>query len=77
MRLWKNGQGYDTNGLDYIISLRREHYLRQQQERSLNKGDRVALPGRGIAIVKEANDKEAVVILEGGMQCGLPESISC
>jgi preprotein translocase subunit YajC len=66
MRLWKNGQGYDTNGLDYIINLRREHYLRQQQERSLNKGDRVALPGRGIAIVKEANDKEAVVILGRG-----------
>jgi hypothetical protein len=33
MRLWKHGQDYDTNGLDYIISLRREHYLQQQQGR--------------------------------------------
>jgi preprotein translocase subunit YajC len=63
MRLWKHGQGYDTNGLDYIISLRGEHYLQQQQERTLNKGDRVALLGRGIAVVEKTNDKEALVVL--------------
>ena len=63
MRLWKHGQGYDTDGLDYIIRLRGEHYLRQQQERTLNKGDRVALLGSGIAVVERVDEKEAVVIL--------------
>ena len=29
MRLWKHGSGYDLDGLDYIINLRGEHYLRQ------------------------------------------------
>jgi len=63
MRLWKHGQGYDTHGLDYIISLRGEHYIRQQQERTLRKGDRVALLGRGIAVVQQVNDERAVVVL--------------
>ena len=63
IRLWKHGQGYDSDGLDYVINLRTEHYLRQQEERKPKKGDRVALLGRGIGIVEQANDKEAVVIL--------------
>jgi hypothetical protein len=65
IRFWKHGQGYDTYGLDYIISLRGEHYLRQQEERKLKKGDRVALLGHGIAVVEQADDKEAVVIFGG------------
>jgi hypothetical protein len=63
MRLWKHGQGYDTEGLDYIISLRGEHYLRQQEERNPKKGDRVALLGRGIAVVERVDEKEALVRL--------------
>ena len=50
--------------MDYIINLRQKHYLRQQQERTLRKGDRVALLGRGIAVVEQADEKEAVVVLE-------------
>ena len=61
MRLWKHGQGYDANGLDCIISLRREHYLRQQEERKPKKGDRVALLGRGIAVIEQIDSKGAVV----------------
>ena len=63
MRLWKHGQGYDSYGLDYVISLRAEHYLRQQEERKPKKGDRVALLGRGIAVVEQTDDKDAVVVL--------------
>lgn len=66
IRLWKHGQGYDTNGLDYVISLRGEHYLRQQEERKLKKGDRVALLRRGIAVVEQADEKEAVVVMGSG-----------
>jgi preprotein translocase subunit YajC len=49
--------------LDYVISLRAEHYLRQQQERTLRKGDRVALLGHGIAVVQQVDHKAAVVVL--------------
>jgi preprotein translocase subunit YajC len=66
VRLWKSGAGYDVDGLDYVISLRQEHYVRQQQERTLKKGDRVALLGRGIAVVDQADEKEAVVVLGNG-----------
>jgi hypothetical protein len=66
MRLWKHGQGYESGGLDYIISLRGEHYLRQQEERKLKNGDRVALLGREIAVVKQADEKEAGLVLGNG-----------
>jgi preprotein translocase subunit YajC len=62
MRLWNHGHGYDSDGLDYVISLRGEHYLRQQEERKLKKGDRVALLGRGIAVVEQTDDKEVVIV---------------
>lgn len=63
IRLWKHDGGFDTNGLDYMISLRGEHYLRQQQERALHKGDRVALLGIGIAVVEQAGGEEVLVML--------------
>jgi hypothetical protein len=63
VRLWKHAQGYDSDGLDYIISLRGEHYLRQQEQRNLRKGDRVALLGRGLAVVEQIDNKDAVVTL--------------
>ena len=63
VRLWRHATGYDADGLDYIIKLRQKHYSRQQRERTLKEGDRVALLSHGIAVVEEANDKEAVVTL--------------
>jgi preprotein translocase subunit YajC len=58
--------------LDYIINLRQKHYLWQQQERSLKKGDRVALLERGIAVVERVDEKEAVVILGNGLVSKIP-----
>ena len=63
IRLWKHGSGYDVDGLDYIINLRQKHYLWQQQERALKKGDRVALLGRGIAVVERADEGEVIAML--------------
>ena len=63
IRLWKNGSGFDAVGLDYLIKTRKEYYVRRQQERTLTKGDRVALLGRGIAVVEQTHDKEASVVL--------------
>src|ERR1019366_7680749 len=58
IRFWKNGSGFDGAGLDYLIKTRQEYYVRRQWERTLKKGDRVAVLGRGIAVVEQADDKE-------------------
>jgi preprotein translocase subunit YajC len=63
IRFWKNGSGFDAAGLDYLIKTRKEYYVRRQRERTLKKGDRVAVLGRGIAVVEQADDKEVVVVL--------------
>ena len=60
---WKSGSGFDAAGLDYVIKTRKEYYVRRQQECTLKKGDRVAVLGRGIAVVEQADDKEASVVL--------------
>ncbi len=61
--LWKNGPGFDVGGLDYLIKTRQQYYVRRQWERTLKKGDRVAVLGRGIAVVEQTDDKEALVVL--------------
>jgi len=63
IRFWKNGSGFDAAGLDYLIKTRKEYYVRRQQERTLKKGDRVAVLGRGIAVVEQTGDREVVVVL--------------
>jgi preprotein translocase subunit YajC len=61
--LWKHGSGFDAAGLDYLIKTRKEYYVRRRWERTLKKGDRVAVLGRGIGVVEQAGDKEVVVVL--------------
>jgi hypothetical protein len=63
IRFWKNGSGLDAAGLDYLIKTRKEYYVRRQRERTLKKGDRVAVLRRGIAVVEQTDDKEALVVL--------------
>ena len=63
IRFWKPGSGFDAAGLDYLINTRKEYYARRQRERTLKKGDRVAVLGRGIAVVEQAGDQEASVML--------------
>ncbi len=61
--LWRNGSGYDAAGLEYVINARKEHYLRRLEERTLKKDDRVAVLGRGIAVVDQVDDGEVVAVL--------------
>ena len=63
IRFWKNGSGFDAAGLDYLIKTRKEYYVSRQREHSLKKGDRVAVLGRGIAVVEQAGNKEVMVVL--------------
>jgi preprotein translocase subunit YajC len=61
--LWKHGSGFDAAGLNHLIKTRKEYYARRQLERTLKKGDRVAILGRGIAVVQQTDDEEALVVL--------------
>ena len=61
--LCRKGSGFDAAGLDYLIGTRTEYYVRRQRDRTLMRGDRVAVLGRGIAVVEHANDAEVHAIL--------------
>jgi preprotein translocase subunit YajC len=61
--LWRHGSGFDEAGLDCLIQARKEYYIRRQQERTLKKGDRVAVLGHGIAVVEQVDGKEVHVAL--------------
>jgi preprotein translocase subunit YajC len=61
--LWKHGSGFDAAGLDYLLKTRKEYYVRRQQERTLKRGDRVAVLGHGIAVVEEVDGKAVHVVL--------------
>lgn len=61
--LWIYGSGYDAAGLDYLINRRKDYYVRRGSERTLRKGDRVALLGLGIAVVESTDSKEVGLVL--------------
>jgi len=61
--LWRHGSGFNAAGLDYLIEARKEFYVRRQQDRTLKKGDRVAVLGHGIAVVKQVDGGEVHVAL--------------
>ena len=61
--LCRRGSGFDTAGLDYLIGTRTEYYARRQRDRTQMKGDRVAVLGRGMAVVKQADDTEVHALL--------------
>jgi hypothetical protein len=62
IRLWQHGSGFDAAGLDYLIKTRTEYYVRRQREHRVKEGDRVAVRGRGIAVVEQTEDKEVVIV---------------
>jgi hypothetical protein len=61
--LCRKGSGSDAAGLDYLIGKRTEYYVRRQRDRALMKGDRVAVLGRGIAVVEQIDGKQVQVAL--------------
>jgi preprotein translocase subunit YajC len=63
LELWRNGSGFDAAGLDYLIQARKKYYVRRQRERTLKKGDRVAVIGHGIAVVEQVDAKEVHIVL--------------
>ncbi len=61
--LCRRGLGYDAAGLDYLIGKRTQYYARRQRDRTLMRGDRVAVLGREIAVVEYADDTEVHALL--------------
>ena len=61
--LCRRGLGFDATGLDYLIGKRTQYYVRRQRDRTLKKGDRVAVLGRGIAVVEQGGDREVHAML--------------
>jgi hypothetical protein len=61
--LWAKDSGYTPAGLDYLIERSKQYYDRRQRDRTLMGGDRVAVLGRGIAVVEHVDSKwiQAVV----------------
>ena len=61
--LWAKESGCSPAGLDYLIERGKQYHDRRQQERTLKKGDRVAVLGRGIAVVQQADDTGVHAVL--------------
>jgi len=61
--LCRRGSGFDAAGIDYLIGKRTEYYVRRQRDRTLVKGDRVAVLGCGIAVVEHAGETEVAALL--------------
>jgi hypothetical protein len=47
----------------YLIGKRTQYYVRRQRDRTLMRGDRVAILGRGIAVVEEVDERQVHALL--------------
>lgn len=56
--LWCKQSGYDPDGLEMLLRRCNTWYMRHAQERCIQRGDRIAVLGRGIAAVNYADDLE-------------------
>jgi len=54
--LWSRESGFNSAGFDCLIAMRKKYYDDYLRERTLKPGDRVALVGKGIALVAAADD---------------------
>ena len=58
----------------YLIRDRTRYYVRRQRDRTLMKGDRVAVLGRGIAVVDQADDTEVHAMLSNRIILRMPRN---
>src|SRR6266851_5959384 len=71
---WKNGSGFDAAALDYLIKARKEYNDRRQWELTLKNGDRVAVLGRGIAVVEKIDHNQVHVLLRNTYALRIPRN---
>ena len=63
MPLWIGGAGYEASTLDLLVQRCKIWYARRREERRIKRGDRVAILGRGIAVVEGINRTHVDVLL--------------
>jgi hypothetical protein len=63
MRLWVKDSGYEPTALDLLVQRCKSWYAVRQENRRIKRGDRVAILGRGIAVVEHLDPNEIHVLL--------------
>lgn len=63
MPLWLKDSGYEAAALDLLDQRCKSWYAVRQEDRRIKRGDRVAILGRGIAMVEHVSDKHVQLIL--------------
>ena len=63
MPLWIRNSGYDAAALDLLVLRCKDWYARRQEQHRIKRGDRVAILGRGVALVEHVNDKQLQLFL--------------
>ena len=61
--LWSKDSGFNSAGFDHLIATRKKYYDNCLRERTLKQGDRVALVGKGIALVAAVGDRDVRLTL--------------
>jgi hypothetical protein len=72
--LWANDSGYDSAELDYLTKTSKQYYDRCRQERTLKRGNHVALCRVGIAVVEQVDDKDLQVVLRKKYALKIPRN---
>ncbi|HEY1660108.1 MAG TPA: hypothetical protein VGG14_17285 [Candidatus Sulfotelmatobacter sp.] len=63
MPLWVKDSGYEPTALDLLVQRCKSWYAVRQENRRIKRGDRVAILGRGIAVVEHFDPNEIHVLL--------------
>lgn len=61
--LWGRRRGLEAAGLDFLMSRGKEWYARRNREKTLKHGDRIAVLGRGIAVVEQLDGEQLHAVL--------------
>jgi hypothetical protein len=63
MPLWVKDSGYEPTALDLLVQRCKSWYAVREENRRIKRGDRVAILGRGIAVVEHFDPNEIHVLL--------------
>jgi len=61
--LWQEKSGLAPAGLDFLMSRGSKWYAQRHQESTMKPGDRVAIVGRGTAVIREIDSEWIQVVL--------------
>jgi hypothetical protein len=61
--LWRKESGFAAAGLDFLTHRGGGWYVRRKQRRTIERGDRVAILGRGIGVVEHADGTRVFAVL--------------